>query len=183
MASKRQPEQTGATPERDLMSAPTVLDPAVAVIEVVIQALGNVYNSSDVRFFAGGAPAVAAFNAHTDQAGCDEPFLWVRVMRRYRTKVLPNSEASSNGCLLPRAVDVEVGVARCAVVEQEPTWIDYETEAATSLRDSFLLETALRAAQCQLRADTYIAATSALTPFGPEGGVLGWTADIYAQFD
>lgn len=174
------------------MTAPP--DPAVAAVAIVMEALADVYDPAStfppeygtrtVRFFAGNRPPTAAFNAHTSEAGCDEPFLWVRAVRRYRTKVLPNSEATSNACELPRALDLEIGVARCAVIARESiTWADYDAEAATSLDDSWRIEKTLCIATTRLRADDYIAAGAALDPVGPEGAIIGWRTTIYIQFD
>jgi hypothetical protein len=139
--------------------------------------------SDQVHFFAGEGPAMAAWNAHTDQPGCDEPFLWVRIMRRYRTQSLPNPTTDTNPCSWPRAVAVEVGVGRCAVTEENPDWSDYELEAATSLEDSWRIEQALCVAAARLQADHYTVALDEIAPYGPEGGVVAWTGILYIQLD
>jgi hypothetical protein len=169
----------------------SVTDPALPAIEIVTDTMADVFDSvlssgetaTEVRLFAGEAPATAAWDAHSEGVGCDVPFVWVRVTRRYRTKVLPNSEATSNACDLPRAIDLELGVARCAVVDQQPTWEDYQQEFEYSLSDSGLLLRAQHIAQCRLRGDTYIAAGAELYPFGPIGGIIGWQTFLYIQYD
>jgi hypothetical protein len=168
-------------------------DPVVEVVAVVMGTLRDAFkpdssfppeNGTDiVRFFAGEGPATAAWDAHTNDTGCDVPFLWVRVMRRYRTEQLPAPAVRDNPCGLPRAVAIEVGVGRCAVIEQEPDWGDYEAEASVSLDDSWRIELALCAAAKRLRADNYIVAADEISPYGPEGGIIAWTGIVYVQFD
>ena len=175
------------------MTTPVVVgDPAVAAIGVVMGALADAFDpasdfppengSTDVHFFAGEGPAEAAWNAHTDELGCDAPFLWVRVGRRFRTKNLPAVAIDNTGCQLPRAMDVEVGVVRCAVPDVDPTWDQYEAEAETSLDDSWRIELALCAAAGRLRAQGYLCAPGTINAGGPEGGVIGWKALLYVQF-
>jgi hypothetical protein len=103
-------------------------------------------------------------------------------MRRYRTRTLPDPVTSTESCSLPRAIDLEVGAMRCAVVEQSPTFDEYEAEAVLSLEDSWRIETALCAASRRLRGDGFIVATAEIDPYGPEGGIIGWSGVIHVQF-
>jgi hypothetical protein len=176
------------------MSAPIPLDPVVSVVEAIAAALTEAFAADSsfppaaggtmiVHFFAGEGAPTASWNAHTDAVGCDEPFVWVRVMRRYRTRRLPGAAADPTSCSLPRAVAVEVGVGRCAVMDEQPTWAQYDMEFDTSLEDSWRIELAVCRAAKQLEADTYTVATDEILPYGPEGGILAWTSIIYVQFD
>ena len=175
------------------MSEPVVTDPALDAIAVVVGALQDAYRpggvcppqhpTTEVHFFAGEGPATAAFDAHTDQPGCEAPFLWVRATRRYRTRTLPEPAAGSSPCDLPRAIAVEVGVARCAVTAENPTWAEYEAEAVLSLEDSWRIEAALCATAKRLRGELFLdVTTDPIEPYGPEGGILAWTALLYIQF-
>jgi len=171
-------------------------DPAVTVIGVVVKALQDAYRADSsfppvtatetVHFFAGQAAATAVWNpaagALTDwsETGCEEPFLWVRLDARYHAGVLPNHVVDTN-CDAPRAIALEVGVARCAVLDMQPSWDDYETEAALSLEDSYRLETAKRCAAGRLRDQGYLVALEDVVPFGPQGGIIGWSGMIHIQ--
>lgn len=167
-------------------------DPASAIINAHIAAMKMVFDpasvcppdgggSTTVRFFAGEGIPMEAWDAHNGD-GCDNPFLWVRLLRRYRTREFPSPALSADACNLPRALAIEIGVGRCAVVESEPDWDDYAREAEIALDDSWRIEKALCAAAGLLRAESYVVAIDTVAPYGPEGGVLAWTGASYVQF-
>lgn len=139
--------------------------------------------STTVRFFGGDGLPIEAWDAHADGTDCGDPFLWVRLARRYRTTAFPTPSLAPSPCGSPVALVIEVGVGRCAVVGAQPTWEDYETEAEISLDDSWRVELALcRAASVltsSLRADN--TAIDAVVPYGPEGGVIAWLGSLYVQ--
>lgn len=139
--------------------------------------------SANVRFFAGDAAPLAAWDAHVAGCGCTEPFLWVRLVRRYRTKLFPSPFVGPDPCPLPRVIVIEMGVGRCAVTDAEPTWKQYQEEAEISLDDSARIEGALcRAGRIALDKECAdITATDAVVPFGPEGGIIAWSGTLYLQ--
>lgn len=145
--------------------------------------------STDVRFFAGDAAPLAAFQAYTSTTNCGSPFLWVRVVKRYRLSSFtsrrrgdfPSAAVDANPCGAPRAVQLEIGVARCALADPQPSWQEYADEAEVSLDDSWRLERALCSVQGTLR-ENYDLGIDAILPQGPEGGVMAWTAFAYAQY-
>lgn len=170
------------------------VDPAMAVVEAAREALlewfkpdsvvpAKVGTTTNVRFFAGDGTPMAAWDSHASQ-GCVEPFIWVRMMRRYRSQTFPAPTINSNPCALPRVVPVELGVGWCAVVDQEPKWADYAREAEVSADTAWRLEEALCMAASLLRKDDAErqVGTDTLVPYGPEGGVIAWTAVLYASF-
>ena len=180
------------------MSGPVTHDPVLPAIGIVMGALQDAYSPASsfppvkgtdtVHFFAGQAAATAVWNPSAaaltdwaDTSGCEEPFLWVRLDTRYHAGVLPNHVVETT-CDTPRAVAVEVGVGRCAVIDLQPSWDDYDTEAALSLEDSWRLECAKRAAAARLRAANYIVALEDVVAFGPEGGIIGWSGMIHIQY-
>jgi hypothetical protein len=151
--------------------------------------------STDVRFFAGDSAPSAAFNAYAAESDCGNPFLWVRVVKRYRLSSFtsrrrgdfPSPAVDANPCGAPRAVQIEIGVARCApsATSAAPTWAEYATEAEYSLDDSWRLELVLCRAMGTLRSSekgSYDVGIDAIIPEGPEGGVMGWTALAYVEF-
>lgn len=171
-------------------------DPAMAIIDALSDALADAFtgtacpplvgNVTDVRFFAGDGAPMAAVDTHLSQ-GCDAPFVWVRAMRRYRAEVFPNPTVDTNpcGCALIKVLAAEVGVGFCAVVDQEPTWQDYATEAAASMDAAWRIERSLENAASVLKAQTEgrQVGTDIIVPYGPEGGIIAWTGVMYASFD
>jgi hypothetical protein len=168
-------------------------DPALPVIEAVSAAVGmffapaqacppKVGETTNVRFFAGDGAPMAAWDSHVSQ-GCAEPFVWVRAMRRYRSRVFPQPTIATD-CQLTKVVAVEVGVGWCAVIDQEPRWEDYATEAAISMDTAWRIEEALCIVRSALLAEDSerLVGTDTLTPYGPEGGVIAWTGVIYASY-
>lgn len=173
---------------------PLPVDPAKAVLRHVVRAMGAAFSGTGndaplggpvtaVRFFAGDAPPLAAWDAHHNSRGCDEGFAWVRLARRYRSRDFPAPVVDPSLCGLPRVIAVEVGIARCAVVAEEPDWDDYDREAGVSLDDAYRLETALCWAGTEaVRCDEALqVALDAILPSGPDGGVVAWTGMLYAQ--
>lgn len=133
--------------------------------------------STDVRFFAGDAAPASAWDAQ----GCKQPFLWVRVVRRYRSREFP-VPAVVTDCDLPRVLEVEVGVARCALTKERPTWEEYGREAEVSLDDSWRIENVLCRARALLNKNDFRVGTGTIEPYGPEGGIIAWSGNAFVQF-
>ena len=173
-------------------------DGADCILNSVIRALKEAFSPTSasppigggterVRVFAGEAPPLSAVDMHLDDCGCgNDPFVWVRLMRRYRSQTFPQAYVGDNGCAAPRVVAIEIGVARCAAVFQESCdWTAYESEAEVSLDDSARIELALcRAASLMKRGECSDAvALDAVVPYGPEGGIIAWIGTLYARVD
>lgn len=141
--------------------------------------------SPHVRFVGGDGIPSAMFTAHRADCECSNPLLWVRVVRRYRTAVLPAEQRGdqNGGCPDPRAITVEAGVMRCAITEPEPSWEDWEHEAMVQLDDSHRVDRALcRAMQCIERDNIgHSTLLEAGEPWGPHGGVVAWTQWAHVQ--
>lgn len=171
------------------------VDQASCVVDAAMNALREAFapasnplggGTTAVRFFAGDAAPLAAWNAHAGECGCGEPFIWVRLVRRYRTgEAFPAPYAGASPCGMPTAVAVEVGIARCAVVDAEPCWADYENEAEVSLDDSWRLELAMCRMQSLVTSQGcgVSFAQDVETPYGPEGGITAWVCTVYVQLD
>lgn len=173
---------------------PCRTDPALEIVEAAEAALldwfkpggecpPKVGGTLDVRRFAGDGAPLAAWDSHASQS-CDVPFVWVRLMRRYRSQTFPAPTINSSPCGLPRVAQVELGIGWCAVVDQEPSWAEYAAEAEASQDTSWRLEEALCMASKLLTRDGAERAvgTDSLVPYGPEGGVIAWTGVLYASF-
>lgn len=171
-----------------------VEDPAEEVVNAFIAAMRKAFNPDDavqapigggstvVRFVAGDVAAMELWDAHAAGGDCKEPFLWVRLMRRYRSKTFPTPSPASDNCELPRVVDIEVGVARCAAISEDGTvdWEQVAQEAEISRDDSWRIELALCIAGSALRKNHQVA-TNTVLPTGPEGGVIGWGGTAAVQ--
>ncbi|KAB7761180.1 hypothetical protein [Mycolicibacterium mucogenicum] len=176
------------------MSQPVRIDPAIAIIGSFIAALKSQFDpnqpvppdgggTKNVRFFAADGPPLEAWDAFSNETDCDEPFIWVRVVSRYRSKNFPEPVINVNPCGLPRVLAIEIGVARCAAISLDTSWEDYDKQAGISLDDSYRIEQALCAVTNVLKHDNPIGVgTDTLVPFGPEGGRFGWSAQAYIGF-
>lgn len=137
-----------------------------------------------VRAFAGDATPLAAVDMHIGERQCGtDPFLWVRLARRYRSRDFPTPYVGPDGCRAQTVAAVEVGVARCAVISAEGAdWPALAEEAEISLDDSGRIELALCvASSLMVKAQCSDAqAIDAVIPFGPDGGVIAWTGTLYA---
>lgn len=170
-------------------------DPVSCVINAAICAVREAFSpesplppvgggTSKVRVFAGDAAPLAAWDAHREDCECGEPFLWVRLMRRYRTHSFPTPYVGPDPCPKPIVAAIEIGVGRCAAMSMEGCdWTAYESEAEISLDDSWRVELALCRVIARLKKDgcSDTVATDAVIPYGPEGGVVAWIGTFYAQ--
>lgn len=176
------------------MSTPLRTDPADPAIAAVREGMRLAFTgqssqppigggSDTVRLFAGDGVPLAAFRAYSDEVDCGDPFLWVRLVARFRTDPLPAPLVSPDGCDKPVGITVEAGVARCATVDLDPSWDDYAREAEVSLDDSWRVEMALcQARTAAVRSGAAVAgAIDAILPVGPEGGVIAWYGSIHFQ--
>lgn len=144
--------------------------------------------SDTVRIFGGEALPLAYFTAHTKhpKCGCNVPFLWVRAGRRYKTKVFPTPYVGDTACDLPWALEIQIGVGRCAVIGLKTSWEDYEREADINLDDGNHLAWALCWARQLIANDreceiSGAMAIDSITPIGPEGGIIAQAATAYVQ--
>lgn len=157
-------------------------DPASDVIQVVINALKAVYAAGlecpplggvtdRVHFFAGdGAPI--------EEVHCDSPVLWVRLTSRHRSDDFPEPSIVASPCGSLEVIVLELGVARCADMDPSPKIRG--TEAEIALDDTWRLSKAMCLASRQLSTDHYVG-TDVIVPYGPEGGVIAWTTNMYVS--
>lgn len=135
-----------------------------------------------VKFFAGDGIPLAFFQSLTNGGEDCSPFIWVRLHNRYRTLNFPTPHVGPAPCGTGRAVKIEVGIARCAIIDPEPSDDDYATEAEIELDDSNRIDLALCAGlRAALKHECATAtALDNVLPFGPEGGVIAWMGLGYA---
>lgn len=179
-----------------MTSPPPCVDPASEVVNAFVLALRQAFKpdgecpplgggSEKVRFFAGDDATVLGYWDPSGRA-CDDPFLWVRLVRRYRSspKAFPAARVADRNCrnadAFP-AVEVEIGVGRCVTKDINPRWSVLEEEAEISLDDSWRVDKALTVAACRLQSNTRAVATDTVLPIGPVEGIIQWTGVAYVQ--
>jgi len=165
-----------------------VEDDASLVVNTFISAMLAAFNPADpvqpplaggstvVRFFAADAVPLELWDAHATGSNCAEPFLWVRMTKRYRSRDFPTPSSESFACSLPRVIGLEIGVGRCSSLSVTPDWDQVQLEAEYSLDDSWRLELALCRAVSDMQAQNRLVSIDSIVPFGPEGGVIAWSA-------
>jgi hypothetical protein len=147
--------------------------------DAVMPPLGG--GSNTVRFLAGDVIPLELWDAHTSASDCDEPFLWVRMTRRYRTSSFPAADTAAVAIMLPRVISLEIGVGRCSALSAEVDWGEIQTEAEVSLDDSWRIELALCNAVAQMKKQDRLVSIGEIVPFGPEGGVIAWSATAHVK--
>lgn len=162
------------------MTAPACVDPASEVITATMNALRAVYAADSVCPPLGGSTDKVAFiaadMAPLDEIHCSSPLLWVRLAGRHRSQVFPDPSVAASPCGGLDVIVLEVGVARCA--DLDPSYSAKATEAEVALDDTWRLSRALCMVSGQLRTDHQVGYDS-IIPYGPEGGVIAWTALVY----
>lgn len=109
--------------------------------------------------------------------GCDDPFLWVRLMSRFRTSHFPEPEVL-NTCTGVDVLHLELGVGRCVNIDPGIDYTILATEAEWGLDDSWRLDRTICLLRGVLQKDVMIA-SEPITPSGPDGGGLVWTVVLY----
>lgn len=172
------------------MTQPVEIDPAEEVVNAFITALKAAFNPNDavqpplgggsttVRFMAGDAIPLNLWDPQaTGSLGCNQPFLWVRLMRRSRARDMTIQRTLPSACPELRVIDVEIGVGRCAALDETIDWDAIAREAEISRDDSWRIDLALCMAGTQLRHAGHQIAVGTVVPYGPEGGVIAWIGD------
>lgn len=118
--------------------------------------------------------------------GCTGGQAWVRLAGVYPSSQFPVQDQDQATCATLLAVEIEVGVARCApVVSDEggamegdaPTLAQWHATTRLQMADMAAMR---RAVLCCLGARSRDYLLGAYAPFGPEGGCVGgiWTVTV-----
>lgn len=156
-------------------------DPASEIIQAVRKCMATIFSpTSDCPPLGGGTTKVWFFAgdaAPINEVDCNNPFLWVRLASRHRSSQFPDPEMMFSPCGTPEVITVEVGVARCALMD-EATFDEYQDEAAISLDDSWRLNKLPCCVSGELN-NEHSVGYEAITPYGPEGGIIAWVTTLY----
>jgi hypothetical protein len=170
-------------------------DPASAVVNTFITALRRAFNPGDVVLapLGGGSTTVRFFvsddaRAYVDAGlgkNCREPFLWVRLADRYRSRLaeFPNPVRGNTSCKadIVNVATIEIGVARCTSKDGIVNFDKLEQESEITLSDSWRIEMALAEAARLLCSPDRAFTTDTVAIFGPEGGIVAVGAVAYVQ--
>lgn len=135
--------------------------------------------STVVRVVAGDAIALELWDAHAQGSNCAEPFLWVRIRRRFRSERFPAPAIDISHCTMPEVVELEIGIGRCTRVQEYVDWKQQAVEASVALDDSWRLSLAACLFK-ELLPDQDVG-VGTTNPYGPEGGVVGWITTLFAS--
>lgn len=131
--------------------------------------------TTDIKFVAGEGVIL--------EPDCENglPFVWVRLAARFRTKPFPEPAVVVDSCGAGEAITLEVGVARCAYTGMETDWTEVRREAEISLDDSWRLSRSLCWLQTHLKnaAPGTDIGYDTIAPYGPEGGIIGWSTNVF----
>lgn len=114
--------------------------------------------------FAGADPYDAMGECDGDDCGQ----AWVRLLAVYPSAAVGIADVSLRNCGMGLSYDVEIGVLRCAAVQEE-AYTEAEMLAYASKQYSDMLAMRRAVVCCDL--DEYILTT--YVPVGPDGGVIG----------
>lgn len=155
-------------------------DPASAVITTVMNCLKTLYGAGlDCPPLGGSTNQVAFFSGDgipLDEVGCEAPFLWVRLASRHRSGMFPEPSLAVSPCGALDVIVVELGIARCAGLSDDPKVRDKESEIA--LDDTWRLSKAMCLAASEI-GDEHQVGTDSVQPYGPEGGIIAWTTTMF----
>lgn len=168
-------------------------DPVNDVVVIVRDALAAWWHpdqnplgggTTTVHLLAGDIVPLAMWDAHSAGGqNCREPFAWVRMMQRFRTKQFPAQSIDTGPCTGTPVAAIEVGVGRCATLGETIDWKAVDNEAAISREDSRRLELMLCGTAKKLQDDlTAQVGIDTLNPYGPEGGVTAWTGILFVSY-
>lgn len=163
-------------------------DRAVTVIGLVIEKLRLYFTPEQTTPPLGGGTdtvnvlagdVVTPWLGDEGDGGCG-PYLWVRMVRRWRTDDWP-AESAAGGCRAGRAITLEAGVARC--YPADPSVDEAEQIAHVQWDDSARMDAALCAAMAAAE-KAGVAVNTGLgagDPVGPEGMTIIWVQTAHAQ--
>jgi len=135
--------------------------------------------STVCRVIAGDAVALELWDAHAVGSNCVEPFLWVRVRRRFRSNQFPAPAIDTSQCSMPEVAELEIGIGRCTRISEMVDWKQQATEAVVSLDDSWRI--GLAACMFKGLLPTQDVGVGTTNPYGPEGGIVGWITSIFVS--
>lgn len=129
--------------------------------------------------------AAIALDISQDQNECCGGLAWVRVGDEYPSTQFPSEDGDIGGCgVASWAVELEMGVARCAPVgdiNNTPTYDEHYALARVLEEDSAALRRTICCFVNQWRAKGWRVSVGRLSKFGPEGGCVGTIVTLTAQ--
>jgi hypothetical protein len=103
---------------------------------------------------------------------------WVRLDSRYRSDSFPEQSAAVWPCTGIEVISLELGLARCAGLDD--SWSVQARESEIALDDAWHMSRAVCLIGAQLKGDRLVGA-EAISPYGPEGGLIVWSTTLYVS--
>lgn len=159
-------------------------DPASAVITEVMNAMKAVFDPASPCPPVGGGSKVVMFfagdGAPIDEVNCDRPTLWVRLVARFKSVIFPEPAPMVSPCGGLDVIQIELGIVRCSRMGGDITRAQQSVESEIALDDSWRLGKVMCAVASVLDPATNIG-TDMVVPYGPEGGLIAWTTNMYVS--
>lgn len=140
--------------------------------------------TTDVKFFASATTPLAAWDSFSRDGECTGPFMWVRLVSRYRSTEFPQQSTAPGPCAGTRVIELEVGIGRCVMMRETTDWQVMAEEMEISRDDSFQIENILCLASGELATTHHVSlvSTDNIVPYGPAGGIQGWSGILYVGY-
>jgi hypothetical protein len=137
--------------------------------------------TTQVQLVTGEGPAwdplAGRYGEEGDDAQCPNPFVWVRLVSRYRSTNFPEATVIA-GCGGVAVLALEIGIGRCVSIEADVDWTVIANEAEWGLDDAFRLDKIACVLVGYLK-DRAMVAYEPAVPEGPEGGGIVWSITVY----
>lgn len=168
-------------------------DPAFDIVTKVIAVTRGMFDpamacppvgggTTRVNFVSGEGPAwdpLVGRVGEADDAACQNPFVWVRLVTRYFSTAFPDPETVIN-CGGIETINLEIGVGRCVDISPVADYDIIAKEAEWGLDDSFRLNRI----PCVLRGPDWLGSDVLIghepaMPYGPDGGGIIWSIGLF----
>lgn len=134
-----------------------------------------------VHFVSGEGPSwdpmAGRYGEQDDDGDCANPFVWVRLVTRYRSTSFPEATVMP-GCSGIPVLVLEIGVGRCVNIDAHVDWEVIANEAEWGLDDAFRLDKIACVLTGRLGNRAMVAAEPA-SPEGPDGGGIVWSTNVF----
>lgn len=136
--------------------------------------------TTQVHLVSGEGPSwdpMAGRIGEQDGEKCPNPFVWVRLLSRYRSESFPEPSTTVS-CPGISVLALEVGVGRCVNIDAEVDWRVIAQEAEWGIDDAYRLDKIACVLSGYLANRALVAAEPAV-PEGPDGGGIVWSSNVF----
>lgn len=167
-------------------------DPSQDVVTELMKVVRAVYDpntsyppvgggTTKVHLVSGEGPSWDPMASRIGEQGgdsdCPDPFIWVRLLSRYRSTAFPEP-SSIPGCAGIPVLALEVGVGRCVNIDAEVDWRIIAQEAEWGIDDAYRLDKIACVLAGHL-GETALVSSEPAVPEGPDGGGIVWSNTVF----